>query len=139
MGFLEGWGRKRYRYENTRQYLRLKASWPIRYRLVSDPGGERLTTTQDVGAGGVSLVVEEEISKGSRLQLELSVTPLDRRVDAEGEVVRQLPIKRSGFEIGVQFVKMDPQDRSALNEMVQQFIPAHRQARELSPWWRTIP
>ncbi len=136
--FHERWTAKRGFFGNTRQCLRLKASWPVRYWVGSDFPRAQVTRAKNVNADGIAVVVQEEIQVGSRLGMELLVPPIERRIPAEGKVVRQSAIARDGYELGIRFFKIDPQDRQILNETIERFTPSRKWARHLESSWRKI-
>ena len=135
----EKW-RKGYKYDNTRQYIRVPASWPIKYeqKAVSAPSDRRVTETKDISAGGVALLVQEMIPVGSRLHLEIHVPPLQRSVTVEGQIVRCLPVRGGGFDIGIRFDQIDSADREALSGAIDKFCTPGQRVRHRGSWWRRI-
>ena len=128
---------KGYKYQNTRQYLRLPASWPVKF----EQGAQALpplSSTKDVSAGGVSLTLPNPIPIGSPLRLEISVPPLSRSIAAQGRVVRCLPMQRGGFDVGIRFEQIGPGDQKDLREAVEQFIPPRERERAAKAWWRKV-
>lgn len=138
MGLFDRWT-KRYKYENTRQYLRLPTTWPVKCEPQTLQDNKFLYRTKDISAGGVSLHVQEMIPAGTLLQLEIHVPPLGRSVSARGQVVRCLPGRRTGFDLGIRFLEIDPKDRRALNDAVEQLLPPGQKAAQKRPWWRKLP
>lgn len=132
---------KGYRYDNTRRFVRLPASWPIKYQPETEtPPAQQVTHTADVSAGGVALSVREMMPVGSRIQLEVHVPPLDRSIRASGQVVRCVPSRRGGFEIGIQFDQIDKTDQVILDEAISRFYsPRQRDQHRGGAWWRNLP
>ena len=133
-------GSSGYRYDNTRRFLRLPAAWPIRYEPDAEGTGRQVTYTADVGAGGVALSIREMIPVGSRVKLEVHVPPLDRSVQAVGQVTRCIPSRRVGYSIGIHFEQIDPADQAVLDETIERFY-SHRQRNRHrhGAWWRSLP
>ena len=137
-----GW-LNRYRYPNTRQYLRLSAPWPVRIdrragpveRRTEPSEDRRIGITKDISAGGIGVAVKELIPVGSPILVEIYVPPLNRTLLAKGQVVR-VNGHRNQFDLGVRFVEIDPEDRAALNEVVLQFYTPRQQARHQGSWRR---
>jgi len=131
---------KRYKYVNTRQHLRIPVTWPVKVKVLSratDQEYQLLSSTRDVGAGGIALVVNEKFPTGSRLAVEIHVPPLNRSIPTEAEVVRCLPIKSGGFDLGLRFLKIAPQDREELDAAIKKFYSQREQARQQKGgWWR---
>ena len=131
---------KGYRYDNTRRFVRLPAAWPIRYETQAEGTSRQVTHTADVSAGGVALSVREMIPVGSRIQLEVHVPPLNRSIQAIGEVTRCFPGRRGGYEIGIRFEKINTTDQVILDDAIQRFYsPRQRSRQRGGAWWRTFP
>ena len=136
-GWLRIWS-KGYSYENTRQYLRLPAAWPIKYEPKQVPAGHYVTETQDISAGGVRVQSREMLPIGTQIHIEVHVPVLNRNVSAEGQVVRCLPARGGGFELGIRFLHIEPQDRAALGEAVEQFLTPRQRGTHKRTWWRKL-
>lgn len=131
---------KGYQYDNTRRYVRLPAAWPIRYEAQTEGASRQVAHTADVSGGGVALSVREMIPVGSRLKLEVHVPPLDRSIQAVGEVIRCLPGRRGGYEIGIRFEQINPTDQVVLDEAIERFYsPRQRNRHRGGAWWRAFP
>ncbi|MBI3318386.1 MAG: PilZ domain-containing protein [Candidatus Omnitrophica bacterium] len=139
MAFWDRW-RKGYKYKNTRQYIRIPAAWPIKCEPVEAgwAGGPHITATQDVSGGGVRILLKQMIPAGARIRLEIHVPPLGRSIQAAGQVVRCLPSRRGGFETGIRFDEVQPQDRAALIEAIDKFVTSGQKIRQERSWWRKI-
>ena len=131
---------KRYKYVNTRQYLRLPAAWPIKSKALSPSTetGPLLSSTRDVSAGGISLTVRNKMPVGNRLTLEIHVPPLNRSISTEAEVVRCLLTRSGAFDLGLRFVTITPQDRADLDKAILEFYSEKERARQQKSWWRKL-
>ena len=136
----ERWLKKSYRYENTRRYPRLPAAWPIRCTPeAAPPGNPHVTATRDVSAGGVAMVAREMVPVGSRIRIEIHALPLNRTLAAHGQVVRCLPMRRGGFDLGIRFLEIDPRDRADLNGAIETLLGPRSRAKQGKSWWRRLP
>lgn len=130
---------KEYKYANTRRFIRLPAAWPIKCEPQTKEDGRHVTHTANVSAGGVALLSREMIPVGSRIRLEIHILPADRSILAEGKVVRCLPVRGGGFDLGIQFDQISPEDQKALNDAVEGSMPPRQRARQKeAAWWRKI-
>ncbi|PIQ82711.1 MAG: hypothetical protein COV76_02205 [Candidatus Omnitrophica bacterium CG11_big_fil_rev_8_21_14_0_20_64_10] len=129
-------GSKKYEYQNTRQYLRLPAAWPIKCEVLSQTNGRELSKTRDVSAGGVRVRVRQPIPVGTTVRISIVVQELNRTIEAEAQVVRSLPGGRNGSELGIRFIRIDPGDQRALRELIESKLPEKERARQLQPRWR---
>ena len=100
----------------------------------------QVTHTADVSAGGVALSIREMLPVGSRIKLEVHVPPLDRSVQAVGEVIRCLPGRKGGYEIGIRFERIAEADQALLDQAIERFYnPRQRDRHRSGAWWRTLP
>ena len=93
---------------------------------------------RDVSAGGIGLVIKEMIPVGSPVSVEIHIPPLNRTISAEGKVAR-IGGHPDGFELGVRFMEIDPEDRTVLNEVVERLSTVRQKVRQWKPWWRHLP
>lgn len=102
----------------------------------------RVTSTSNISAGGISVNYPEELPVGASLQVEIDVPPLNRSVRGEAVVTRcDRARSGNGFDLGLRFTRLAPQDRIALDEAIERFYAPPRQehpSRERSPWWRKL-
>lgn len=130
---------KRYKYENTRQYLRIPVSWPVKLEAASAPAGNpQLASTKDVSAGGIKVETRQMVPVGSRIQVEVYVAPLQRAIAAQAQVVRCLMIKEGGFELGIRFLEIDAADRKTLGEAIEKSVPPRWRKSRNKSWWRKV-
>ena len=130
---------KGYSYDNTRRYVRLPAAWPIRYEAQAQGSQRQVTHTADVSAGGVALSVREMMPVGALIRLEVHVPPLARSIQATGEVIRCLPGRKGGYELGIRFQQIDPKDQTLLDEAIERFYSPRQKDRQRSgAWWRNL-
>lgn len=118
---------------NMRTYQRLPATWPIKCEPQTKEDGRHLTSIGDVSAGGVSVTVPEIIPAGTKIHLEICVTPIGKSIHAVGQVVRCSPTPGNRFALGIRYIAIDPQDRITLNEAIEAHYRPHRHRK---PWWR---
>lgn len=134
------WWGKGYKYSNTRRWLRLPAAWPVKCAFDTTSQESCVVESVDVGAGGISVMVQQNVPVGNRIQLEVYAPPLERFFRVEGQVVRSIPLGKGSYELGIRFIQMDPKDQQALNEAVERFYNAREKARQQQgDWWRRLP
>lgn len=134
------WGRKGYKYDNTRRWIRLPAAWPVKCQFQSQESVQRVTETLDVGAGGVAMTVSKKVPIGTQVQIEIHVPPLNRPIRVEGKVVRCSPAAQDVYELGIRFTRIDPADQQALDEGIKKFYsPREKSRQQTGIWWRRLP
>ena len=84
------------------------------------------TKTQNLGAGGVCVILNREVEKLSRVHLRLTLKDSVTPIECDGRVVwmvrsRELVSDRVSFDVGVEFLNLKDEDR----ELIQSFIDRH--------------
>ena len=110
--------------QERRQFVRLDAHVGVKYWVLASEQPET-THTKDIGGGGVRLVVERALKQHTPLSVELMLPGRSKPVSFIGEVVWcESPSSASGhpphFEVGVQFLKIDPRGQQMLIQYVAQ-------------------
>ncbi len=97
--------------QNLRRFPRFNAEVVVLISRPSLQSGEGFGKTRLVGLGGCCFVVPESLGVGSTLDLSMSIA--SRVITAVAQVVYENQAER-GVEIGVEFVRLDPNDRQFL-------------------------
>ncbi len=74
----------------------------------------------------------------SRVSMEIYVPPLDKTISVRGEVVRCIASAAGGYEIGLRFEEIDPEDRLALNHSIKRSRSPKEHVRHRRSWWRRV-
>ena len=107
--------------QKTRRYLRLPAPWPVKLEPLLNPTERHVTTATDISSGGISVILPKKFPVKTPVRIEIYIPPVDQTVQAEGEVLRCLPLRASRFELGIQFLKINPKDQATLTKAVERF------------------
>lgn len=83
-----------------------------------------LTHTENIGLGGICVVINKDPKMFSKVQLEIDLLDLDEHVICEGKVVWS--VKRSGvvkkkpmfYDVGIEFDELKKSDSRRLEEVV---------------------
>ncbi len=129
---------KRYKFKNTRRYIRLPIAWPVKCHVVSPSETHHVTATQDVSAGGIRVVMPQKVPLGHQVQMEIYVPPKDRLISVHGQVIRCVACPTGGFELGILFKEIDAQDRQILNQTVKRSHSPRYQILHRKAWWRKV-
>ena len=89
-------------------------------------GGPIKTKTQNLGLGGVCVLLNRELEKLTRVHLHLMLDEPKQTIDCDGRVVWMVRSKEpaSGkvtFDIGIEFLDLKPESR----ELISVFIKKH--------------
>ena len=103
-----------------RKFPRLSVRCDISFEVHGERGVFS-TMTQNIGAGGVSLVLDQDVPRSSRVNLELNLD--DETIECVGKVVwsvekKVLGAKKSAFDLGIEFMDIPPEDREKINRYI---------------------
>jgi c-di-GMP-binding flagellar brake protein YcgR len=110
-------------FKERRKYVRLKACVAVKYTVVGKPGTVTVSS-KNISAGGLCLLVKEELAKDTPLQLEFKLPDLNNSIGALGRVVWQRRFESKGgktqvyFETGIEFTGISDFDRFNINRYV---------------------
>jgi len=108
--------------KNRRQYARIKASIPLRFKkLDGNDYIESSATTKDLSEGGAKFQIDKFISLSSRLiiRLKFPLSPDPIKVVSKVAWIKKLPVDGI-YEVGNHFLAMSKADESALTAYLGQ-------------------
>ncbi len=110
---------KKQKVQDTRKFKRLRGAFILKYK--KDGGGAFQTgSILNLSAGGLRFAAREELPASSLLTVDIHFPPLKRTLETQVKVSRVIKIKQSPvYEIASSFVRLKPEDRDALNELVE--------------------
>ena len=101
-----------------RRFPRFPLDNPLLLKTEGGDGPGVTAYTLDVSAGGCKLVHDSPIAAGSNVELVISAG--GRSIRASGRVVYDLPLRSARFQAGVEFLRLDPGDRAALEALLRE-------------------
>lgn len=102
--------------EDHRRYPRVTAETTVLVESLAPDGAGELARTHSLGRGGCGFRSPEALQEGSILKILISAgTDV---VKARGRVVYSTPMD-NGFEIGVEFLEVDPSSEGALESLLE--------------------
>ena len=96
--------------------------------LTISGGGETLKNkTQNIGVGGVCVILQKEIQKLSQVKLRLVLDESMPPIECDARVVWMIPSKeisspKKHYDTGVEFINLDPKDRERIDLFVQKLL-----------------
>lgn len=105
---------------NQRRFPRVRSENPILVKKLDDDTVGAFSKTQEVGLGGCMFVNTESLGPGSLLGMFISVQ--GRVIEATARVVYERPHGEQ-FEVGVEFLKLDPVERTVLERLFEDTAP----------------
>jgi len=103
---------------DRRRFPRFPSDNAVLLKKIGSGGPEVPARTLEVSAGGCKLMHEASIGVGS--SVELVIAAGDRQVRALGRVLYEVPLRSSRFQVGVEFLRVAPEDREALETLLSQ-------------------
>ena len=110
-------------FEERRSFVRLNISIDVSYSLLDGKDNKQSATSKDIGAGGVSLLVNTQLNKGDVIKLDFLLPEFPPQIYATGQIAWVRPLNREGggkarFEVGVKFLDILPRDKERINKYV---------------------
>jgi len=102
----------------TRRYPRIRSQHTVRLRILGERRPESVMQTQVISPGGCLLVSERSIGFGSLMELAITLDGQIVRVDARA--AWETRVSRTEYEVGVEFLRISPKDRTLLDRMVRE-------------------
>lgn len=117
-----------------RKFPRVKANCQI-YIEMPNLASPISATTENIGVGGICVVLKQQIPKFSKLRLELDVADGDGPILCEGRVVwsvesREFHSGQSTFDTGIEFLNMEDIAVRRIRYLIQNQIEADGKHRK---------
>ena len=116
---------------NKRKFPRLNLRCELIVRNQT-PGEQILRTqTENLGAGGICVILEKSLERFSTVSLRLELDPNLPWIECLGKVVWSVPSreavsKKESFDTGIEFLNLDP----AQQELFRHYVDARLESEE---------
>ncbi len=113
--------------KERRKYLRLEASVKVKYTVIGKPGTIKVFS-KNISAGGLALLLDEQLAIDTPLQLQIKLPDLKASIRAIAQVVWQKDFESAGvepkvhFTTGIEFTGISDFDRFNINRYVMDRI-----------------
>lgn len=114
-------------FQERRSYMRLKASVSVEYNVIGKPGTMGVFS-KDISAGGLCVIIKEQLPKDTPLQLEIKIPDLKDPICALARVIWQKRFEivdkesKVGYDTGVEFTGISDFDRFNINRYVMERV-----------------
>ena len=93
-----------------------------------------LTHTQNVGIGGICVLISEDVKNFYSLKIELDLMDLGDHIKCKGKVVWNVPNNTNGprkkmYDIGIEFEDLNEKDRKRILQSVEWFLKNSNESR----------
>ena len=99
--------------------------------IASDEGGAKdviLTHTENVGIGGICLILRQDIKMFTIVELELDLLDLGNHIKCQGKIVWNVQRKTEAnnkpmfYDIGIEFADVTDEERHRLEKIIQRLV-----------------
>ena len=114
--------------QNRRKFPRILYPCLVRISSTDDSSAICLTHTENIGPGGICVILKKEIKMFTPVEIELDLIEDARNFNAKGRVVWSVrrkaaeEVKPMFYDIGIEFHGLSPKDKQKLEEAVDRFI-----------------
>ena len=106
--------------KERRKYARINVHHNLKYKVSSRNIGN-ISFARNLSAGGVLLYSKNQIFVGEEVELEILSLAHSRSIRVKGKVVRVRKLEKIGyFEVGVEFLEINPEERDFINKKILQ-------------------
>jgi len=92
------------------------------------PHPQMLTHTENIGQGGLCVILKKEIKLFTPVELEVDLLGIDEHITPQGKAVWNVrrksieKIKPMFYDIGIEFTKISKRDQDCLREVLQLLV-----------------
>lgn len=107
---------------NNRKFPRIAAQFDADVKI--DGTTDHISTiTENVGAGGVAIVLDTKLQKFAQVNLRLDINDEKEPISCNGRVVwiiekRTFGVPKSSYDIGIEFVDLEDGDKSRIRQLI---------------------
>jgi Tfp pilus assembly protein PilZ len=129
-----GWGGL-----NRRQFPRVIYPCMVKCASDSDSKGILLTHTENIGEGGLCLIIKKELRLFSIIEVELDLLDADEHLFLKGKIVWSVrrkaieEMKPLYYDVGVEFIDISPSNQQRLRDTIARLI--QKGAKILKPFY----
>lgn len=117
--------------KERRKAVRADVALNVRYRLLKSKAANRRSLSKDISRLGACLLLDEKLTQGTLLELEIEVPTFPKSLFTKAEVVwtKESPlqmIEKRSFYAGVEFLDTDHQSQEKLSSFVESLLKEGR-------------
>ena len=113
---------------NKRKFPRVRLRCEVAIRSL-DAAPPIVTSTENVGAGGVCIILERELERFDTCRVRLEISEKMPPIECQGRIVwvvptRELKSRKTRFDTGIEFVGLESEASERLKKLIQSQVPA---------------
>ncbi len=105
-----------------------RVMYPCLVKVISSEAGPILTHTENIGMGGLSVTVKNEIKLFTSVELEIDLLDIDEHIRPKGKIVWNVrrkaieEVKPMFYDLGIEFTELAKKDHDRLRENLDMLI-----------------
>jgi c-di-GMP-binding flagellar brake protein YcgR len=105
----------------------VRANFPCKIAISTPTKHTIITHTENIGAGGVRVIIDEELDISLMVGLEIHLN--NEMIKSEARIVWAIEAKKTSadeklhYDTGIEFYKIDEEDRKIINNFVEAITP----------------
>lgn len=104
-----------------------RAEYPCKVRVESKDLPQLFETqTQNIGAGGICVILNKELEQLSLVKLEVYLKDRDHPIQCRGKIVwvikNSKPHQQESFDTGIEFVDLKDEDKKIIEDLVNELL-----------------
>jgi c-di-GMP-binding flagellar brake protein YcgR len=114
---------------NRRRFPRISFPCLIVFRSLDSKQAETvLSHTENVGVGGLCLILKQSLEMFSEIDIEIDLMDLNENIKCRGKVVwcvrrkKESPEKPLYFDTGIEYVNLKPADKIRLETVINKLV-----------------
>ncbi|MCD4780159.1 MAG: PilZ domain-containing protein [Candidatus Omnitrophica bacterium] len=113
---------------DRRRFVRVNYPCLVVLKKAADKKNIILTHTENIGVGGICVILKQDLKKFASVDLEIDLMDMDQHIQCTGKIVwnvrrRELEDKKpSYFDIGIEFDDVNDQDKKRLRRVVDKLV-----------------
>ncbi len=124
---------------NRRRFPRVNYPCLVILRQLNNPelSDVILTHTENIGMGGVCVIIKKDLKIFTSVELELDLLDLGNHITCKGRVVWNIQRKDEDskkpffFDIGIEFLNMTDEQRSQLQDIIERLLKKQTQQQSI--------
>lgn len=110
---------------DNRKFPRLNLNCDIKVKCAED-GTVIKSVTENVGVGGVAVILDKAIERFSTCELKFKVDDEQPEISCSGKVMWIVPMKdlhgrKTRYDVGIEFVDLDDEAREEIRTAIENF------------------
>lgn len=110
---------------DNRKFPRMNLHCEIKVKCAED-GALIKSTTENLGVGGVAVVLDKSLERFSTCEIRLKINPDESEIACDGKVMWIVPMKdmhgrKTRYDVGIEFIDLPEPSRNSIRKAIEEF------------------